>query len=496
MKKLKHEVAKTRRRKVGEAISSIILSSLPPAFLLSLCALVPLWFTLFLSCTTPQRTTMTVMPASETNRKFEKVYAPTEKDKILAEKDGAILVYVNGLTFWTPVNKDAIPKKPATNQYGFCESAMKVNESVPVYLLPDIASPVIDNIAANQALQVVEFANYFAKINTTRISTNGFSVCGWVYMKDLSNYSSVSYSSKPKAKFIENEKSMTIQTAEGSRTLIKGVTSNEAALSPAMWQKLLLPKSVQATKSGLIQYADTFENLPYAKQFVDAAGKRTLNYYERALVFYKNNDVVILSKQFAFLDTSDPKKSSFATGPFGDASYQPLSKVEFYNAYGEKTAEYFGEVVKVEPSSSGEVVYVHMSRLSSDENGASYSSDFGLYMTKYGKLIKNLARPSLTFEIEAYDQYYYVLDRVEQYGSEYRHYPEYVDVKVFDMVRNAMIMHIHYDKNPYKKYMVGRSSKESLPIVFYEYYGDEKGQDWYIGYDVNGKVIRTGKTSF
>lgn len=199
---LNHEDSKTRRRKT---LGALVPSWFPlPVF--SLCALAPLWLSLLcLTCTAPQKRQLTVMPESEKKYVAKKLYSVKKGDIILAEKDGMVLVRVNGVDFWTKVDRENIAPLPKTNVFGFCENTATVTNIIYVYELPDISSKVVDKISKGMLVQIVETADYFVKISTPKVETYG-----WVLKKDLSDYSDYSPRSVAKAKVTIKEDSANI----------------------------------------------------------------------------------------------------------------------------------------------------------------------------------------------------------------------------------------------------------------------------------------------
>jgi len=255
------------------------------------------------------------------NYKYEK-FDDYSNYKIYAEKPGFVLIKkYSGELVWTPVNKKLVKPLPKTNENGWCDLSVSGKNTIKVYSNPDISSKIIFYIDKRFIIQIIESMDYFVKIHTPAIGK-----VGYVFKKDLKDFTRYNIKKNlPLAKFIEDDNTIKIKVGNKERILKKGIVdTKELNRTPKLLNEKLSKYSFLVNKNNLSDYTDTVGNIAfYAKVLENIKTKNVpYKYYERVKLLFKDEDVVVIEKRFAFINyTNNNDFSLLALDHFGMIYY-------------------------------------------------------------------------------------------------------------------------------------------------------------------------------
>lgn len=438
-------------------------------FSIFICAILPALF-LILSCGPQSRI---ITDKEWLKEKPTKIYTIGNYDSypILAEKAECVLINKDGIKMWTRIDPAKVPPLAKTNEHGFCENGATVTNAINVYELPDTSSKVIDRIGKGMLVQVLESASYFVKISTPKVETTG-----WVYKKDLENYTDWGKRNKPKVTIREDANAVYI----GEKKILKGISKTHLERN---FVQNIANKAVVVTAKNIDDYRGTFENYaPYQQVLQDVAKGGQIRFYERGKILekYQDGGGCIIKKEFAAFKADKTDASYFAYDIGGEAP-MTIKKWEFYNTYGEKTGDWFGDAgegkyKQYRFSIDGSYVLLDGAMAHAGENGIFGGVSKG-FLDKYGRVVKYLGIHCSIGNI-----YYSYGNEIGKGG-----------VEVFGYVITSPdpVMHLMITKRP-TEYTFGPIEEYTTNnLAFYEIYSLDNGETISKSYSVTGKLIET-----
>ncbi|MBI4977722.1 MAG: SH3 domain-containing protein [Spirochaetes bacterium] len=407
---------------------------------------------LLLACTPPSRTAAHTMtdkewmlekPAHITN------VADYDRYPILAEKSGCLLVSINGVETWVHISPAKVPPLVKTNEYGFCENVAVSTNKINVYERPDISSTVIDTIANNYLVQIVDVASYFVKISTPKIET-----FGWVYKKDLSNYTD--WNNQPKSVADISEDNNFVYIGNKKHPLGKNLNDNNDQAVDKIYQK-----SILVSKNDYDVLQQTYSDFSQVSDAVEAcrAGK-AIRYYEQMQILEKLNDGgAIIQKRFGFFADNE-KDGRYLASLMGESTI-PFYATDFYNKYGDKTGTIYCKLIKGKYQNyhfSEDTNYILIQGADShQERSKDILVDLYGFFDKYGRCIKKMNA---------------VGDNINIYYKTIKNESCYITISFYNLLSTKKICEIKVAK-PYNDLNYGINSNESGKWYIYAGWTDK-----------------------